>query len=81
MRFWNFLVASTVEASHFPFGFPANEPSFASACWISEMRSGLGAFCPAPAALIFSKFFFRATPTPPWKNWSSSAWRLEHVPR
>src|SRR5713101_7295448 len=34
------------EASHLPFGVPVNEPSFASACWISEMRSGVGAFCP-----------------------------------
>ena len=43
---WNFLVASIVAASHFPFGFPVNEPSFASACWISEIRSVVGAFCP-----------------------------------
>src|SRR5712692_6982533 len=35
-----------VEASHFPFGAPAYEPSFARAFWISEMRSGVGAFCP-----------------------------------
>lgn len=29
---WNFLIASTVESSHFPLGVPANDPSFPSAC-------------------------------------------------
>src|SRR5437588_9280352 len=29
---WNFLVASTVEPSHFPLGVPLNEPSLARAC-------------------------------------------------
>ena len=33
-------------SSHFPFGVPLNEPSFDSACCISEMRSAVGAFCP-----------------------------------
>jgi hypothetical protein len=56
---WNFLVASIVEASHFPFGFPANEPSFASACWISEMRSGVGAFWPRALRLDFFDDFAR----------------------
>ena len=29
---WNFLIAAAVESSHLPFGVPAKEPSFASAC-------------------------------------------------
>ena len=55
---WNFLVASIVESSHFPFGLPAKEPSLASACWISEMRSGVGVFCPRSLRLDFLKVLF-----------------------
>ena len=29
---WNFVSASTVEASHFPFGVAVYEPSFPNAC-------------------------------------------------
>ena len=29
---WNFFIASTVEASHFPFGLFAKDPSVANAC-------------------------------------------------
>ena len=39
-------MASTVDASHFPLALPPNEPSLASACWISEIRSGVGTVCP-----------------------------------
>ena len=56
---WNFLVASTVEASHFPFGFPVNEPFLASACWISEIRSGVGVFCPRSRRFEFFDDFDR----------------------
>lgn len=56
---WNFLIASTVESSHLPFGVPANEPSLASACWISEMRSGAGAFCPGSRRLECLLDFFK----------------------
>ncbi len=39
-------MASCVDSSHFPLGFPVYEPSFARACWISLIRSGVGAFWP-----------------------------------
>src|SRR6516225_9658273 len=39
-------MASAVDSSHLPFGFPEYEPRFASACWISVMRSGVGACWP-----------------------------------
>jgi len=29
---WNFLMASTVDPSHFPLGVPLKEPPFTSAC-------------------------------------------------
>ena len=58
---WNFFMASTVESSHFPLGVPLNEPSFARACWISEIRSGAGAFCPGCRRLeCLPDFFTRA---------------------
>src|SRR5258708_11619077 len=47
------------EASQLTFGFPLNEPSFASACWISEMRSGVGAFCPRSRRCDFFDDFAR----------------------
>ena len=43
---WNFLSASRVELSHLPLAVPPNDPSFANACCISAIRSGVGAFCP-----------------------------------
>ena len=52
-------MASTVESSHLPFGVPENEPSLASACWISEMRSGAGAFCPGSRRLECLLDFFK----------------------
>jgi hypothetical protein len=39
-------MAATVESSHFPLGVPVNDPSFARAVCISEMRLASGAFCP-----------------------------------
>src|SRR5256884_6886942 len=39
-------MASAVDSSHFPLGLPVYEPSFASACWISVTRSGVGACWP-----------------------------------
>ncbi len=39
-------MASTVELSHLPLALPLNEPSFPRACWISEIRSEVGAVCP-----------------------------------
>lgn len=46
---WNLLTASVVELSHLPFAVPVNDPSFANACCISVIRSGVGAFCPRDA--------------------------------
>src|SRR5216684_2658350 len=54
---WNFFMASTVDSSHFPLGFPVYEPSFPRACWISEMRSAAGAFCPRGRRRDFFKEF------------------------
>lgn len=65
---WNFLMASIVDASHFPFGFPVNEPSFASACWISEMRSGVGAFCPRSRRLDFFEDLVRCDALPDFEG-------------
>ncbi len=60
---WNFLMASPVELSHFPLGVPVNDPSFARACCISEMRSGVGAFCPRSRRLeCLLDFLARAPP-------------------
>lgn len=55
---WNFLMASTVDSSHLPFGVPANDPSFPSACWISETRSGVGAVCPFSLRPRRARVFF-----------------------
>src|ERR1700693_3963816 len=49
-------MASTVASFHFPLGVPSNDPSFPSACCISETRSGVGAFCPFSRAL--ARVFF-----------------------
>src|SRR5580692_13111965 len=46
-------MASTVEASHLPLGLPSKEPSLARAAWISEIRSGAGAFCPRTWRVVF----------------------------
>ena len=43
---WNLLTASVVELSHLPVAVPVNDPSFANACCISAIRSGVGTFCP-----------------------------------
>lgn len=43
---WNLLTPSVVELSHLPFAVPVNDPSFAKACCISAIRSGVGTFCP-----------------------------------
>ncbi len=49
---WNLFTASTVEASHLPLGVPLNEPSLPKACWISVIRSEVGAFCPLRLDLL-----------------------------
>src|SRR5216684_8723051 len=65
---WNFFVASTVAASHFPLGVPVNEPSFASAFWISEIRSGAGAFCPRSRRCDFLEDFVRRSEEPDFED-------------
>src|SRR6266851_574922 len=65
---WNFFVASAVAASHFPLGVPVNEPSFASAFWISEIRSGAGAFCPRSRRCDFLEDFVRRSEEPDFED-------------
>ena len=56
---WNFLMAAVVVSSHLPFGVPENEPSFASACCISVIRSAPGTFCPFSQRLNFLETLLR----------------------
>src|SRR6266487_4035768 len=65
---WNFFVASAVAASHFPLGVPVNEPSFASAFWISEIRSGAGTFCPRSRRCDFLEDFVRCNEAPDFED-------------
>src|SRR6266702_2299236 len=65
---WNFFVASAVAASHFPLGVPVNEPSFASAFWISEIRSGAGVFCPRSRRCDFLEDFVRCNEAPDFED-------------
>jgi hypothetical protein len=58
---WNFLTAAIVESSHVPVGVPLSAPLLVKACWISLMRSEVGACCPFTFfALLFFPFEFLA---------------------